>query len=83
MDPIHPIVPRPPAIAPVTPAPTAGRIDRKGRRNADSGGGRDRRRRPDATVSVGACDEPSSWEQYDVDDFDEEGEGGLHVDISA
>jgi hypothetical protein len=87
MDPIHPIIPQQPTIGPVTPAPTAARIDREHRRDADAGGGRKRRARPDATVSLhGTADDPAdqaSWEEYDVSDFDEDGEGGLHVDVSA
>jgi hypothetical protein len=87
MDPIHPIVPQPPTIAPVPPAPMAGRIDRERRREPDSGGGQGRRKRPDAKVdihgtSADATDQ-SSWEDYDVSDYDEQGESGLHVDIEA
>jgi hypothetical protein len=85
MDPIHPIIPRPPNIPPVAPSPMAGKIDRERRRDEGAGGdpGGKRRPRPDATVSIhGEAEaEQASWEDYDVSD--EEADGGLHVDVSA
>ena len=83
MDPIHPIIPQPPTIPPVTPAPSSGRIDREGRRDADGGAGRKRRPRPDAALELRAQSEELAYEEYELDDFDEGADGGLHVDISA
>jgi hypothetical protein len=86
MDPIHPIIPQAPNIPPVAPSPMAGKIDREHRRDDEGAGGRyggKRRPRPDATVSLhGDQDaDQTSWEDYDLSD--EEGDGGLHVDVSA
>ena len=85
MDPIHPIIPQPPTIPPVAPSPMAGKIDRDRRRDENTGGrhGGNRRARPDATVSIhgDTPSDESSWEDYDLSD--EEGDGGLHVDVSA
>jgi hypothetical protein len=86
MDPIHPIIPQAPNIPPVAPSPMAGKIDRERQRDEGSAGGRyggKRRARPDATVSLhGDTDaDRAAWEDYDLSD--EEGDGGLHVDVSA
>jgi hypothetical protein len=92
MDPIHPIIPQAPTIPPVAPSPMAGKIDRERQRDEGAAGGRyggKRRARPDATVSIhgdpGNPGDPevdqTSWEDYDRSD--EDGDGGLHVDVSA
>jgi hypothetical protein len=85
MDPIHPIIPQAPNIPPVAPSPMAGKIDRERQRDEGAGGryGGKRRPRPDATVSIhgDAPADETSWDDYDVSD--EEGDGGLHVDVSA
>jgi len=87
MDPIHPIIPQQPTIPPVAPSPMAGKIDRARRRDEDAGGryGRKRRPRPDATVSIHGETpaDDASWEDYDAGGFDEDADGGLHVDVSA
>jgi hypothetical protein len=87
MDPIHPILPQLPNIPPVAPSPMAGKIDRERQRDEGAGGhrGGKRRPRPDATVSIHGetpTDE-ASWEDYDAGDFDEDADGGLHIDVSA
>jgi hypothetical protein len=87
MDPIHPIIPQPPTIPPVAPSPMAGKIDRERQRDENAGGyrGGKRRPRPGATVDLHR-DDPgteASWEDYDAGDFDEDADGGLHVDVSA
>jgi hypothetical protein len=47
MDPIHPIVPQPPRMPPIAPAPAAARVDRDGgRREPGSDGKRHRRPAP-------------------------------------
>ena len=83
MDPIHPIIPQAPNIPPVAPSPMAGKIDRERQRDERSGG--KRRPRPDATVSIHGETpaDDASWEDYDASDFDEDADGGLHVDVSA
>lgn len=85
MDPIHPIIPQPPNIPPVAPSPMSGKIDRERQRDEGAGGryGDKRRSRPGATVSIHG-DTPAdetSWEDYEPSD--EDGDGGLHVDVSA
>ena len=84
MDPIHPIIPQAPNIPPVAPSPMAGKIDRERQRDRNAGDGK-RRSRPDATVSIhgDAPADEASWEDYDAGDFDEDADGGLHVDVSA
>ncbi len=69
MDPIHPIVPQPPNIPPVTPPPTAGRIDRDGRSRADAEAERQRRRRQRL--------------ERDESDHGEEDGAGTHIDVTA
>jgi hypothetical protein len=84
MDPIHPIIPQPQNIPPVAPSPMAGKIDRERQRDEGAGGypGGKPRPRPNATVSIhGETPDEASWEDYDLSD--EEGDGGLHVDVSA
>jgi hypothetical protein len=87
MDPIHPIIPQSPNIPPVAPSPMAGKIDRERRRDENAGGdgGRKRRPGPGATVSIHSETpaEEASWEDYDAGEFDEDADGGLHVDVSA
>jgi hypothetical protein len=65
----------------------AGKIDRERQREEGASGynGGKRRPRPDATVSIHGetPDHDASWEDYDADDFDEDADGGLHVDVSA
>jgi hypothetical protein len=84
MDPIHPIIPQAPNIPPVAPSPMAGKIDRERQRDENARDGK-RRPRPGATVSIhgDAPADEASWEDYDAGDFDEDADGGLHVDVSA
>ncbi|HSC04564.1 MAG TPA: hypothetical protein VLC49_14640, partial [Solirubrobacteraceae bacterium] len=70
-DPIHPIIPVAPNIPPITPAPLIGRIDRDGRRRGPDEDRRRRQPRPDDATSQ------TSGER------DDEGEMGLHVDVTA
>ena len=83
MDPIHPIIPQPPNIPPVAPSPMSGKIDRERQRDEKPGG--KRRPRPDATVSIHGETpaDGASWEDYDAGSFDEDADGGVHVDVSA
>ena len=86
MDPIHPIIPQAPTIPPVAPSPMAGKIDRDRQRDGDSRDSRRKRRSaPDTSVSIhgGIPTEDASWEDYDRGGFDEDADGGLHVDVSA
>ena len=71
MDPIHPIVPQPPALPPITPAPTAGRVDRDTRR-PDPGPDGKRRRRP---APAQGRRPTQAYERGD--------DGGLHIDLTA
>ena len=77
MDPLHPIVPVAPNIPPVTPAPMAGRVDRDGGRNAQDPKRRERKREAAAHASVEGTD-------YYLDDVEEdEGDSGLHINVTA
>lgn len=67
MDPIHPIVPHPPSISPVTPAPMAGQVNRDGGRNP---GEQRRKRRPPP-------DEPEEGDGFTGED------GLTHIDVNA
>jgi hypothetical protein len=79
MDPIHPIDPVAPNIAPVTPPPMAGRLDRDTPRG---NGGKDGRRRkspadpPAAQVSVEGAD-------YSLDDPEDGDDSRLHISVTA
>jgi hypothetical protein len=69
MDPIHPIAPPPAGIPPVTPPPTAGRIDRDGRRREEEA----RKRREKASAAM-----------HDArPDVDDEGGSRPHIDVTA
>jgi hypothetical protein len=79
MDPLHPIVPVPPNIPPVTPAPTAGGVNRDGARtNADRD--RRRRRRPESDAAAHASVDGAD---YYVDDPGDDDEAGLHINVTA
>lgn len=78
MDPLHPIIPVPPNIPPVTPAPTAGGVDRDGARNAQDP---DRRRRPRPSAEPAAHATIDGTDYY-LDDVEED-DGGLHISITA
>jgi hypothetical protein len=80
MDPIHPIIPQQPTIAPVTPAPTAGRIDRERRGNADAGRKRRRQAPQDRARPELGAPEADWFSQHDDDD---DADTGVHVDITA
>jgi len=71
MDPIHPIAPPPQPLPPVTPAPTAGRIDRDTPR-AEQGPERRRRRRPAPERHSGHREDPAP-----------DADGGVHIDVTA
>jgi hypothetical protein len=71
MDPIHPILPTPPNIPPVAPAPRLRGVDRDGGGEAGPGG-RDRRRPPRE-----ARDEP------ELERPESDGEGPPHIDVTA
>jgi hypothetical protein len=73
MDPIHPIVPQPPNIPPVTPAPTAGPIDRDSRRRREQEEQKQRRRSEFSPEDELAPEEPGE---------DEQGPGA-HIDVTA
>lgn len=80
MDPIHPIVPVPPRIPPITPAPMIGRVDRDAGR---SPAGEDKRRRRRAQDDR---DAPASYDgqiHYAADDADGEDDSGLHINVTA
>ncbi len=74
MDPLHPIVPVQPNIAPITPAPLIGGIDRDERRRGTDADKR-RRRQP----GNAPAEEPG----YTSDERDGDGESGLHIDVTA
>jgi hypothetical protein len=79
MDPLHPIVPVPPNIPPVTPAPTAGAVNRDGARsNADQN--RRRQNRPESDAAAHASVEGAD---YYVDDPGDDDEPGLHINVTA
>jgi hypothetical protein len=79
MDPLHPIVPVPPNIPPVTPAPTAGAVNRDGaRRNADQD-----RRRQNRSESDAAAHASVEGADYYVDDPGDDDEPGPHINVTA
>lgn len=71
MDPIHPIVPVPPNIPPVSPTPLIGGIGRDDRRR---GLDQDKRRRRPASQDP---TDPGLDERADDDD------SGLHINVTA
>jgi hypothetical protein len=79
MDPIHPIVPLPPTIAPVTPAPMVGRVDRDQPHGAP---GDENRRRRRARSEHGSDAELADGLGYVVGPDGEDDEG-LHVNVTA
>jgi hypothetical protein len=80
MDPLHPIVPVPPNIPPVTPAPMAGGVSRDGARtNADRD--KRRRRRPESEAAAHASVEGTDY--YLDDPADDEDDTGLHISVTA
>jgi hypothetical protein len=79
MDPIHPIVPQAPHIAPVAPAPGAGRVQQRDerrrqaavRRRQTDARGREQKREPGARYR-------------DVEEFDDSGDDEHpHVDVTV
>jgi len=74
MDPIHPIVPVPPNIPPVTPTPLTGRIERDTPRQSLE----DRRRRKRAQIHDTPDASPNP-EQSPSDGDD----SGLHINVTA
>ena len=74
MDPIHPIVPVPPRIPPVSPAPLIGRIDREGAREKAEEEKRRRRR-----AASGA---PQNGPIHHADEADGD-RPGTHIDVTA
>lgn len=83
MDPIHPIIPQPPNIPPVTPAPTAGRIDREGKRQSDEWLDKRRRRRAVAGPPNRADEGARGDTRDDHDDDEPELGAGPHIDVTA
>jgi hypothetical protein len=77
MDPLHPIIPIPPHIPPVTPAPMAGRVDRDA---SHTGADPERRRRRRS-----ANPDSSSYDEgeYAVGDPGDEDDPGLHINVTA
>jgi hypothetical protein len=77
MDPVHPILPSPPNIAAVTPAPTARGVDRDGRRRQRAEDEREaeeeRRRKAEEARAEQPRAEPD-------DDFATD---GPHIDLTA
>jgi hypothetical protein len=80
MDPLHPIVPVPPNIPPVTPAPMAGGVSRDGARR-DSDQDKRRRKRPDAGAAAHASIDGADY--YLDDPGDDEDDTGLHINVTA
>jgi hypothetical protein len=80
MDPIHPIIPVPPNIPPVTPAPMIGRVDRDRPR---SGAGEDKRRRRRAQDDRDPAARYDGGLDYAADDPDDEDDTGLHINVTA
>jgi hypothetical protein len=80
MDPIHPIVPVPPRIPPVTPAPMIGRVDRDPARSPT---GEDKRRRRRAHDVRDAAAHYDGEVDYAADDADGEDDSGLHINVTA
>jgi hypothetical protein len=79
MDPLHPIVPVPPNIPPVTPAPMAGAVNRDGARsNADQN--KRRQNRPESHAAAHASVEGAD---YYLDDPGADDEPGLHINVTA
>ncbi len=76
MDPIQPIVPQPPNIPPIAPAPRMARVEPDGGGKAGADGGGQRRRRRGAAPP----DEPDPGDQSAR--FDEDG-GHPHIDVTA
>jgi hypothetical protein len=82
MDPLHPIVPVPPNLPPVTPAPMAGGVNRDGARTtADRD--RRRRRRPEADAAAHASVDGTDYYLDDPGDDDPGDEPGLHINVTA
>jgi hypothetical protein len=80
MDPIHPIVPVPPRIPPVTPAPMIGRVDRDAPRSADA---EDKRRRRRAQDDRDRAAHYGGELDYGADDAGGEDDSGLHINVTA
>lgn len=78
MDPIHPIVPVPPNIPSITPAPMAGRVDRDGARSNSDQGGRRRRRSESAPATYISEDGQEYYAEAPKDD-----DSGLHINVTA
>jgi len=78
MDPLHPIIPIPPNIPSVTPAPMMGRVDRDSSR---AGAGQDQRRRRRPPAAPGTTD----YDEFDyaVEETEGEDDSGLHINVTA
>lgn len=74
MDPLHPIVPRPPEVPPLAPAVGV----RKTARDGNRAGGQ--RRQDQRRSGEDERSEPEGWEPADDDDEDE---GRPHIDVTA
>jgi hypothetical protein len=79
VDPLHPIVPVPPNIPPVTAPPMAGAVNRDGARSSAD---RDRRRhrRPETEAAAHASVDGID---YYLDDPDDDDDSGLHINVTA
>jgi len=80
MDPLHPIVPVPPNLPPVTPAPIAGGVTRDGARRGPDQDKR-RRTRPEADAAAHASIDGTDYYLDDAGDHDDE--TGLHINVTA
>ncbi|HUA47867.1 MAG TPA: hypothetical protein VMA77_21700 [Solirubrobacteraceae bacterium] len=84
MDPIHPIVPVPPSIPSVTPAPMAGRVDRDGSRgNPDSDPHPRRRRSGRGPESAPAAYVSEDGREYYDEAPEDDDDSGLHINVTA
>lgn len=76
MDPLHPIIPQPPNIPPVTPAVSSRRVDRDGNRPA---GGQQRKDEPPPRQRRVVSAAQEGWDDDERGDDDEH----PHVDVLA
>lgn len=74
MDPIHPILPQPPNIPPVTPSPRAGSVDRDGQRRREPEEEK-RRRRPGSV--------PEDELAPELDSGEDDHGSAAHIDVTA
>jgi hypothetical protein len=83
MDPLHPIVPVAPNIPPVTPAPTAGGVNRDGARSNPEQGKRRRREGGRGLQSPAAAYVSEDGLEYYSDDLEGDDDSGLHINVTA